>query len=143
MTTIVYDHKNKIIAYDSRITAGSRVCTDTANKKTIDKRRGWIWFVSSSESDTRSFIEEFDEHKESEIDYDLSAIVIANGEANMVTQWDGVLKMVPLYYSDAIGSGSRWALAALDFGCSAVESVKYATRKDAFTGGKVNKFKLL
>lgn len=42
-------------------------------------------------------------------------------------------------YPYAWGSGAPFAIAALDFGKSAVEAVKYAMTRDVFTGGKIQK----
>ena len=43
MTTIVYDHKNKQIACDSRETAGGALVTDKAIKYYI--RGDDVWFI--------------------------------------------------------------------------------------------------
>jgi hypothetical protein len=42
----------------------------------------------------------------------------------------------------AWGSGRDFAIAAMDFGCSAKEAVKYARTRCTYTGGKVRTFKL-
>jgi ATP-dependent protease HslVU (ClpYQ) peptidase subunit len=39
---------------------------------------------------------------------------------------------------EAIGSGDKWALAAMDFGKNAREAIKYAKTRDTVTGGRVN-----
>src|SRR5687767_2969429 len=41
---------------------------------------------------------------------------------------------------EAMGSGEQFALAAMDFGKSAKEAVKYAATRDAGTGGKIKTY---
>lgn len=43
---------------------------------------------------------------------------------------------------DAIGSGSAYALVAMDMGASAEEAVRAAMRRDIYTGGKVRTFRV-
>lgn len=45
--------------------------------------------------------------------------------------------MVELTYSYAVGSGSPYATAAMDFGCSAVGAIEYAMKRDSSTGGTI------
>lgn len=54
MTTVVYDHKNKQIACDSRTTCGDIIVDDEAIKY-IDKGDK-IWFCSGSTGDFETFI---------------------------------------------------------------------------------------
>jgi ATP-dependent protease HslVU (ClpYQ) peptidase subunit len=42
----------------------------------------------------------------------------------------------------AIGSGQRFALAAMDFGKSASEAVEYACSRDIFSGGQITELSL-
>lgn len=72
-----------------------------------------------------------------EIDTDaLGALMIVSGE---LTLWDGSLP-TPCRIDEkiAIGSGTSWALAALDFGKTAAEAVAYAATRDNGTGGGVD-----
>ncbi|GAI22667.1 unnamed protein product, partial [marine sediment metagenome] len=43
---------------------------------------------------------------------------------------------------DAIGSGSAYALAAMDMGASAEEAVRAAMKRDIYTGGKVRTMRI-
>ena len=67
--------------------------------------------------------------------------------------WDGdrlwialinnkVCEHYPVEHNRAIGSGNRFALAAMDFGKTAKEAVEYAACRDVYTGGKVESFRL-
>ena len=40
-------------------------------------------------------------------------------------------------FNAADGSGRKFALSAMDFGCGAVDAIKYAAKKDIFTGGEI------
>lgn len=44
---------------------------------------------------------------------------------------------LPICGSEAIGSGWQWAMAAMDFGASAIEAVNYAKKRNCHTGGKI------
>lgn len=48
------------------------------------------------------------------------------------------LKELAVEFDIAWGSGEEFALAAMDFGNSAEEAVKYAMTRDTCTGGKVH-----
>lgn len=45
---------------------------------------------------------------------------------------------IPVYDYDVVGSGSNFAFGALDAGASAKKAVKIATKRDVYSGGKVN-----
>ncbi|MEE4626600.1 hypothetical protein V2K62_03170 [Pseudomonas alliivorans] len=69
-----------------------------------------------------------------------SGFVVDNGKLMMVGHDDktGVWRQPPdLANHDAIGSGSAYALAAMDMGASAEEAVKAAMKRDIYTGGTV------
>jgi len=42
----------------------------------------------------------------------------------------------------AFGSGGEFALAAMDLGQTAQQAVKFASKRDLFTGGKIQSYKL-
>jgi hypothetical protein len=64
------------------------------------------------------------------------ALVVIRGNVSM---WDGDAEM-PIEPGQplAIGSGTNWALAAMDFGKTAVEAVEYAATRCNGTGGGVD-----
>ena len=45
--------------------------------------------------------------------------------------------MNKLDYSYGIGTGSEFALSALDHGKTAIEAVRYAAKRDCYTGGRI------
>jgi ATP-dependent protease HslVU (ClpYQ) peptidase subunit len=62
-----------------------------------------------------------------------------NGEAwHCSVSRDSVLQKFRLTHDLAMGSGELFALAAMDFGKSAGESVEYAKTRCIYTGGKVH-----
>lgn len=143
MTTIVYDHKNKLIAVDSRSTSGGLIITDDQQKWHISED-GTVWFLSGCVSDYDML---FDSFKNGDRAFDLPeipdaiAIIVRNGSVLLRGVTDkGEAWTQKLTSNRCIGSGSALALAALDFNCSAVDSVKYAAKRDCYTGGKVHCF---
>jgi len=72
-----------------------------------------------------------------------SAFVVDNGVIyEFGLDSDGVLSKEALSENLCKGSGEFWAMAAMDFGCSAKEAVKYAMTRDMYTGGKIRVIKV-
>lgn len=140
MTTIVYDHKERQIAVDSRCTRGAVILSDDKVK--------WVYkgadllFFAGTVADFEAFIQHYGKagsKPESEVDVD--AFLIRDGvvyECSFCKNtgyWE-----LPLAYNSALGSGANFALAALDFGKTVYGAVEYAKTKDIYTGGKVHVF---
>ena len=138
MTTVVYDHKNKEIAFDSQVSCGSFVATDSYDK--VIRNDIGFWVLAGNICDHLEFAQlSHGEIAPRELSVD--AIVIKGGvvyEASLSKS--GVCTWTPLSWSDAIGSGASFAVAAIDFGCTAKEAIEYAIKKDSFTGGEVHVF---
>ena len=139
MTTIAY--KDRIIAYDSRITRGSHIYNDNYNKK-IEKE-GLLFFVSGRTCDYEYFIDciingVFETNREILV----GAFFIKDGELFEAATQEQLIwvERVDLFIHDAIGSGADHAITAMDLGYSAEESVFIAAQRDTHTGGKINKF---
>ncbi len=137
MTTIVYDHKTRQIAVDSRTTSCGIIKTDETNKWIFQGKD--IWFYAGLHSDIHDFLCAFDGTKPTR-DLDCIALAVIDGCVYWcgVDNNDGTTWRQPVLHSDAAGSGQSFALAALDFGKSAKESVEYAMTRDIYTGGKVH-----
>lgn len=137
MTTIIYDHKNKQIACDSREVCGNMIASDDVKKfLTINDS---IWFSSGSASDGRIFAENANHNTKSPENSDCTSIQIKQGIAYIVAvDNNDVYKIQELEMSEGVGSGGRFALSALDFGKTAKEAVEYAMTRDVYTGGKVH-----
>lgn len=141
MTTIVYDHKAQQIAVDSRATS-SGVIVDDESRKWVITESGELWFTCGAICDANLLIECFkdgDKKINIELIPDANAFVVRGGNVLMrgVTP-DGEAWTQELTSKRCLGSGSSFALAALDFGRTAKEAVEYAATRDCYTGGVVH-----
>ena len=138
MTTIVYDHKNKQIACDSRETSGGFICSDNTIKH--KKTEAGIWFVSGVSSDADAFINKASHNTKCDAFVDSAAIFVdAKSDVYIVClDSDNIYKFDILTASDGIGSGGRTAVCALDFGVTAKKAAEYAISRDCYSGGKVH-----
>ena len=137
MTTIVYDHNRREIDIDSRITCGSRIDRESYDK-TI-QRSGAMWFLCGASAETELFVDSFTAGETGK-EYDVSAIVADGGKVYHCTYSAGRPLKSLLTYSDSIGSGSDYAIAAIDMGANAEDALKAAIRRDVYTGGNVRVF---
>lgn len=138
MTTIAYNHKDKEIAYDSRQCMGTFIATDSANK--MMRTEHGIFFLSGSVSDCEFLATNYpDIAREGSNAYGLA---VFGGEVYWISNNNGVTDAVKCEHEFTAGSGEAYAQAALDFGCSAKDAVKYAKTRDCNTGGKVHVFKV-
>jgi len=143
MTTIVYDHKNKLIALDSRYTQDGLISTDIG-VKWLKSDDGAYWFFAGQPCMYKRLMEIF---AESDCVYDVKEnpfIAAIHAKDGVVTvksvDSSGLAYTEPQQCNVAIGSGDKFALAALDFNCDAEEAVKYAMTKDCYSGGIVRVF---
>lgn len=141
MTTICY--KNNIIAYDSRMMKGTVILSDNYDKM-VDVN-GIYFFFCGSTCDFDDFIDSYFGKKIDRL-LDCQAFVYDHGNLFSVTfdnEEKEVLKSpLPLDIPDAIGSGSHFALMAMDLGSSAEGAIRLASKRDAFTNDNVKIFKL-
>ena len=140
MTTVAYNHKDKEIAVDSRFSRGDIISTDTGIK--VFKEKGITFVCAGLTSDYKSLIEMWFS-MESKDSLMCSAFVIDNGvvyEFGLAS--DGGISKEALIENLCKGSGEFWAMAAMDFGCSAKDAVKYAMTRDMYTGGKIRVIKV-
>ena len=136
MTTIVYDHKNKQIACDSRTTMGTLIVLDDAIKyKTIN---GAVWFICGKTGEADIFIDNFKPLDEVPENLDVHALRVEDKKVYLCTIGGGVFRECEMPCETSIGSGEDYALAALDFGRTAKEAIEYAMTRDNSTGGKVH-----
>jgi hypothetical protein len=144
MTTNIYNHKKKEIAIDSRATSDGNILSDEYNKVKISGER--VYFCAGNLSDIERLIKILEEHDNGDnvaIGSEIKANIIfaENGSAYMsAIDSIGDFWINKLECNNGSGSGSLWALAGLDHGLTSRQAVKYASRKDAFTGGKIQVF---
>lgn len=141
MTTIVYCNKTKKVAVDSRMTDRSGVIATDECNKTIKNEVG-LWFLSGAVSDHPDIVK-LTHNEEAKVVPDCRAFLISNNNIYLVEVNDnGICTHELITTNDAIGSGFKFALSALDFKATAKEAVEYAATKDCYTGGKVRVFNL-
>lgn len=137
MTTIVY-HRG-ILAADSMVTAGGR---RFGFKTKIAKRKSLLAAACGSSPICRKFIDWFRAGMKGnapsmKFDDDISAsAVIFTGDFRFVTfDIEGVNEIDAEFFVS--GSGSRFALGALEAGLHPADAVRVATKHDLYTGGDI------
>lgn len=139
MTTIVYHREDGQIAIDSRCCSGGVINTDSYNK-TIKNNSG-LWFLCGATCDIEDFIKlKKNDSVSKELELEVSGLRVSNGIVYYVFMNEGVFCEQIQCHDIALGSGRDFALAAMDFGKSAKEAVKYAMTRDVYTGGRVRVF---
>ncbi len=138
MTTIAYHHESKTVAVDSRKSSGGGVInSDKANKVFVNDLGTWV--ICGAFSDIESFIAlTKNEVFNKDIHLDVSGLRFNTDGLFYVFMSDGIFNEELIDHDFALGSGREFALAALDFGKSAVGTVEYAMTRDIYTGGKIN-----
>lgn len=138
MTTIAY--RNGIIAFDSRVTAGDIIESDSYIKQ--HSIGDSMFFFTGSLCDVEELAGALKNDTEYKGRADADAFVVMNGEVVEIEARGNRIFVYPVKYPRAIGSGAVFALAAMDFGKSAVEAVRYAATRDCRTGGEIREFKI-
>lgn len=133
MTTIAYDNARKSIAVDGRCTGDGIIKTDEDIKYlfTCDQ----AWFFCGQVSDYYLLLQAFNGEKVSKCDS--NALLVIDKQVYLCGVDEGRFWKEKVNYNCAIGSGYKFALAAMDFGKSAKEAVEYAATRDTYTGGKI------
>lgn len=138
MTTVVFDGTS--VAWDSRVTAGTDIITDNAQKRyKVDGRT--FWFCGTV-GDFQEFAESY-ARRETSRDLNVSALVLdRDGLFTTSQDSDGRIFRNPVIAAVALGSGGDYALGAISCGKSARDAVKIASTRDACTGGRIRVQKL-
>ena len=138
MTTIAYNHKDKEIAFDSRITRGQSIVRDDANKARVNNKG--VFIFAGTSADCVLVTNEYPNTPEKEVNcYGFS---IVKGVVNWVSFDDNGINIKEIDYNEAAGSGQDHALTAMDLGLSAKDAVKMAIKRDNGSGGKIRVFKV-
>jgi len=139
MTTIAYNHKDKQIAVDSRVSSGTLINTDKYNK--AYKIGDCLVILAGSLSDIGTFVSEFPKIQTA---VDCVGFCIDNKLVyNISVDEQGKLHKSLVKFNDAEGSGYAFAIAAMDFGKSAKDAIKYATTRDIGTGGRIRVYNVI
>jgi len=137
MTTIAF--KDNMIAFDSRITRGGDILTDSYDKH--KEEGGCLFFLSGYPCDFEDLIALYF-NKPTVKDHSLldesDLIVVDSGQVMRLYCTDkGERCVQPVSWDSAWGSGQRYAVGAMDMGASAREAVAVACKRDMFTGGTI------
>lgn len=141
MTAIIYSKKHKQVAFESRMTLDTRIVSDNINK--CITREGVKFIAAGAPAHLETLIAMYFDPTLTAKKLECQAIIIDSG-IPYVTEHisDCSLSVEELTYNDGLGSGSPWALAALDFGKTPKEAIKYATKKDMGCGGRIRTINL-
>lgn len=138
MTTVVYNHKEKEIGIDSRTTVGLQIeCDDTIKMREKD---GIKFFLCGDVADIEMIVDCYPDNVTNEVN--AHGFIIVNKEVKFIYCEGLIIKHTRQDNSYAVGSGSSYALSALDFGKTTREAIKYAATRDAGTGGKIRIYKV-
>lgn len=139
MTTVFYSHKHRVIVSDGQSTHECGMVMSETTKKYRVLDNGEILFLSGHAADYDNYVKAYLENTKVIFEGDgCSGIVVRSGIPYMLTlQKNGKLCASVLDYDEAMGSGGVYALCALDFVDTPEQAMRYAMRKDAFTGGQM------
>lgn len=141
MTTIVYDHKNKTISWESRQTGNSgEIKSDKVKKHRVIN--GVHFWIAGVVADEELMIQHYFGESPSLVPECNCFAFDSKRLYRCGVSEQGVFWRELLVCNDGFGSGREWALAALDFGLDSRGAVKYAIKKDAFSGGRVHTMEL-
>lgn len=138
MTTITY--RSGVMAGDSLICendtlSGSVVKVARHRSGCLAGAAGDVWWI-------RKFLLDFAESPRTELF--MSTLILPRDTSAMIVPPSGVIYIAErgaVYPVEdpymAVGSGAPYALVALDLGASAVEAVRAANRRHAYSGGDV------
>lgn len=135
MTTIAYDHKNKLIACDSRLTADGVILTDEADKWKV-KDDDSIWFFTGAPADDELLMALSHDDKP-EIQPNSSALFVKDNDVYLVCFDGDYCTHTKITYNHAIGSGWKFALSAFDCGADAAKALGSAIKRDCYSGGVI------
>lgn len=138
MTTVVYNHKQKEIGIDSRTTVGYQIESDNTIK--MKEKEGVKFFMCGDLADIEMIVECYPNEVYNEPN--ACGFIVTDGEVKYIYCEGLTIKTTKQVNSYAVGSGSTYALSALDFGKTTREAIKYASTRDAGTGGKVRIYKI-
>ena len=137
MTTIVY--ANNEMAWDSRITQGGSISTDTAQKRY--EVGGCTFWCAGTVGDFQEFCEAYAGRKAAR-ELEVTAFVLDQGKLYLTSTDGPDVWTSPVVDARSIGSGAHHAITAIDCGLTPAQAIKMAAKRDSRTGGKVRTQKL-
>jgi hypothetical protein len=143
VTTCAFDMKRRVVAVDGRIVADYEIHDDKADKRT--EHEGVEFFMAGSLGDRDAVCKAFvSKRRKIRKGIYMEALAWDGSQLYDLLADDGELVFHPVAtVRGAIGSGSAFALAALDQGATPRQAILAAIKRDAGTGGKVVTHKLI
>jgi ATP-dependent protease HslVU (ClpYQ) peptidase subunit len=136
MTTLIITEKG--FYSDSQVTAGDTVLSSDYDK--IFMYKGRIIAVTGNPCELTHYIKKYIDGESFENKSQKGCCMIRfDGETRMISFYDNRVEDTIEIFTRCLGSGGDWAQAALDFGKTPKEAIRYAMTKDPYTGGKVKK----
>lgn len=139
MTTIAFHYPSQTICTDSYTTTRDSIVNARAQKY-FDVEEGRV-FVTGNCTEIYHLRKQWQIEQFNPISCEFLLVdkagVVFFGEVR-----GGYKYLEPLTQSWAIGSGAKWAIAAMDFGQNACEALSYACTRDKSTGGKLQSFRV-
>ncbi|MPW30475.1 hypothetical protein F9L16_15925 [Agarivorans sp. B2Z047] len=146
MTTIAYHHEHQSISVDGRLTQDNFILTDDHDKTAKNEQGFWFFMgdiIFKDEFVSLESGQEMPSHREdSSVSSEVGAILVSGGIVYSVYLLNGRQRRERLSTNEAIGSGSSYAIAAMDFGKNSKEAVRYAAQRDNKTGPNVSTYKV-
>lgn len=138
MTTIAY--RAGVLAADSRVTSGDTVVTDS-HRKLHRLRDGRILGWAGSVEDAERLVHALRKKKDMPSLGNISALMVQPDGTVWLYEGNLWVKQArQAYYAE--GSGSGYALAAMDAGATAKRAVQIAIKRDPSSGGRANTLRL-
>ena len=145
MTTIAWD--GEILAVDSAVSFQDTICAET--RKLLIKRPPddgeYIIAMGGHLAQAYAFADwiEHPDKEKPKVD-EMEAIVIhvkagfrGGRIIDSVQLYDNAIGGFDITGQLALGTGWKWAQAAMDHGKNAIQAVEYAMTRDSFTGGEI------
>lgn len=132
MTCVATD--GRTMAADSRVTNDANTILSDEELKLARTKAGWIVGIAGTPDLLHAAVQALETGKQPMLDSDTTLLVLLpGGELRRYSEDGWARSQVP----DAIGTGHKHALTAMDCGKSPAEAVAMAIRRDPFCGGKV------
>lgn len=134
MTTIAIDHNT--ISADGRTTGNEIIQNDQTVK--LHKRDGVIYAFAGSVQDCQDFVDAISDGTEiPKESLNANVVTIEGDEVRIHAVSDGEYTSWAVSLPYSFGSGSAYALSAMDLGKTSREAVKYDMTRDIYSGGKI------
>ncbi len=138
MTTIAYHHQSRMIAIDSRRTMNEVIVSDNDVKYLLNDADGSMWFLCGQISDQPKLLAVYNGGPIKDKEIEANAFYIKDGVVYRCGVIDEQFWVEPVTFNSTMGSGWKFALAAMDFHYSAEAAVDYAKTRDNCTGGETH-----